>query len=140
MEEDVEACLKEAAEAVPSSSDSSSEDVTQGDFYDAITQAPKETGSRRHMHKTNASKIVTSWLAVPSKKELGDGVFLGEPALAKLFVMYNTAVPSSAAVERFFSQGKDILRAKRATLSDYNFEMLMFLRGNRHHWQSITEN
>jgi hypothetical protein len=54
--------------------------------------------------------------------------------------MYNTAVPSSAAVERFFSQGKDILRAKRATLSDYNFEMLMFLRGNRHHWQSITEN
>ncbi len=38
--------------------------------------------------------------------------------LAKLFIKYNTAVPSSAAVERFVSQEKDLLKAKRASLSD----------------------
>ncbi len=32
-----------------------------------------------------------------------------------------------------FSQGKDILKAKRASLADETFEMLMFMRGNKHH-------
>ncbi len=64
---------------------------------------------------------------------------MGEPVLSKLFVKYNTAVPSSAAVERFFSLGKDILRAKRARLSDKNLEMMMFMRGNRHHLQSVGD-
>lgn len=137
MEEAVEACLKEAAEAPASSSDTSSEDLLEEDFYGVVTQAPKET-SRRTMHKTNAVKIVTSWLAGPSKKDLVDA-FMGEPVLCKLFMRYNTPVPSSAAVERFFSQGKDILRAKRASLSDKNFEVLMFMRGNKHHWGSMPD-
>ena len=64
---------------------------------------------------------------------------MGDKILAKLFIRYNTAVPSSAAVERFFSQGKDILKAKRASLSDETFEMLMFLRGNKHHLKSIND-
>jgi hypothetical protein len=137
MEEAVEASLREAAAASPGSSDSSSEDVTQvvGDFYGAITQIPKESSSRRNMHKSNAIKIVSNWLSSPSRVDLGDGAFLGDTVLVELFVMYNTPVPSSAAVERFFSQGKDILRAKRASLSDQNFDMLMFLRGNRHLWK-----
>ena len=49
-----------------------------------------------------------------------------------IFFRYNTAVPSSAAVERLFSLGKDIKRAKRSSLSDNNFNMLMFLKGNEH--------
>jgi hypothetical protein len=32
-----------------------------------------------------------------------------------------------------FSQGKDILMAKRASLAEETFEMLMFKRGNKHH-------
>ena len=32
-----------------------------------------------------------------------------------------------------FSQGKDILKAKRASLAYETFEMLMFLRGNKHY-------
>ena len=53
--------------------------------------------------------------------------------LVDLFIRYNTAIPSSAAVERLFSNGKDILTAKRAKLSDANFERLMFMKGNQHH-------
>ncbi len=32
-----------------------------------------------------------------------------------------------------FSQSKDILKAKRASLADENFKMLMFMTGNKHH-------
>jgi hypothetical protein len=35
--------------------------------------------------------------------------------------------------------GKDILKAERASLSDETFEMLMFLRGNKHHLKSIND-
>ncbi|KAG0721492.1 putative protein MSS51, mitochondrial [Chionoecetes opilio] len=35
-----------------------------------------------------------------------------------------------AAVERLFSLGKDINRAKRSSLSDENFNMVMFMKGN----------
>ena len=57
--------------------------------------------------------MVGNWLAVPSKMDFVEA-FMGGPVLSKLFVWYNTPVPSSAAVERFFSQGKDILMDKRA--------------------------
>ena len=85
-------------------------------------------------------KAVSAWLeGPPKKKDLSDCAFMGDKILAKLFIRYNTAVPSSAAVERFFSQGKDILKAKRASLSDETFEMLMFLRGNKHHLNSVND-
>jgi hypothetical protein len=32
-----------------------------------------------------------------------------------------------------FNQGKDILKAKRASLADETFKMLMFMTGNKHH-------
>jgi hypothetical protein len=47
-----------------------------------------------------------------------------------LFIRYNTPVPSSAAVERLFSMGSDILRPKRSSLTAKNFEKLVFLKGN----------
>ncbi|KAG0721706.1 hypothetical protein GWK47_045901 [Chionoecetes opilio] len=36
----------------------------------------------------------------------------------------------SAAVERLFSQGADIIKAKRASLTSANFERLIFMKGN----------
>jgi hypothetical protein len=37
---------------------------------------------------------------------------MGEKVFPKLFLLFYTAVLYSPAVERFFSQGKDILMAK----------------------------
>jgi len=51
----------------------------------------------------------------------------------QLFIKFNTTIPSSAVVERLFSLVKDVLKPKRAGLSDEHFEMLMFLKGNTDH-------
>lgn len=58
---------------------------------------------------------------------------MNNQVLIDLFLKYNTAVPSSAAVERLFSTAKDIFKDKRASLSDDNFEKLVIMKGNQHH-------
>jgi hypothetical protein len=55
---------------------------------------------------------------------------LHRAAWVDLFIKYNTPLPSSAAVERLFSIGSDILRAKRSSLTADNFEKLVFIKGN----------
>ena len=47
-----------------------------------------------------------------------------------MFIKYNTPLASSAAVERLFSQGSDILRPKRASMASSNFEKFIFMKGN----------
>ncbi|QQP49217.1 Uncharacterized protein FKW44_009789, partial [Caligus rogercresseyi] len=48
-----------------------------------------------------------------------------------LFIKYNTALPSSAAVERMFSTAGDILSPKRASMTSDRFEKLVFTKGNK---------
>ena len=48
-----------------------------------------------------------------------------------LYIKFNTPIPSSAAVERLFSTGKDVLKTKRSRLTDKHFKMLLFLRKNK---------
>ncbi|KAG0725717.1 hypothetical protein GWK47_004578 [Chionoecetes opilio] len=45
-----------------------------------------------------------------------------------LFIRYNTPMPSSAAVDRLFSMGSDVMRPKRSSLTAKNFEKLVFLK------------
>ena len=49
----------------------------------------------------------------------------------KLFIRYNTALPSSAAAKRLFSTVQyNILRPKRSSLTASNFEQLVLFKGN----------
>ena len=49
--------------------------------------------------------------------------------LRDLFIHSNTAILSSAAIERLFSVEKDVLKPKRSGLTDQHFEILVFLKG-----------
>lgn len=52
------------------------------------------------------------------------------PIIKKMYIKYNTLLPSSAPIERIFSAGQQILTPRRNNLSDNNFECLMFLKHN----------
>lgn len=52
------------------------------------------------------------------------------PNIRKLFLRFNTPVPSSAAAERLFSVARDVLTIKRGRLSDENFENQLLLKCN----------
>jgi len=52
------------------------------------------------------------------------------PIIKKMYIKYNTLLPSPAPVERTFSAGQQILTPRRNNLSDENFECLMFLKHN----------
>ncbi len=105
------------------------------DFYKSIEEAPTARG-RRNIIDVKANKIVDTWTKTFRSVKMEDSDFQREPSLMDLFIEYNTPVLSSAGVERLFSQTGDILRPKRSSLKAEKFNMLMFMRGNRHHWKT----
>ncbi|GBP48227.1 hypothetical protein EVAR_96816_1 [Eumeta japonica] len=50
------------------------------------------------------------------------------PTIKKVFLRYNTCLPSSAPVERLFSYGGMIMRPHRRNMSDTLFEELVILK------------
>ena len=67
--------------------------------------------------------------AKPHKGPLTVDAFLHK-SFRDLFLHFNIQIPSSVAVKRMFSMGKDALKPKRSKMSDQHIKMLFFLRGS----------
>ena len=80
--------------------------------------------------KQIAPQLVKGFLDASPQRHVNASCFRYE-ALKRGFIRMNTIIPSSDAVERVFSIGKDILKPKRSGLSDIRFEMLLFLKANK---------
>jgi hypothetical protein len=112
------------------------------ELWQSLSETPTAR-ARRDIYDVNAANIVKAWTKTPTEPlptwSLQESDFQREQSLIDLFIEYNTPVPSSAGVERLFNQGGDILRPKRSTLTAEGFNELMFMRGNRHHWETYKE-
>jgi D-serine dehydratase len=92
---------------------------------------PESTKAAGGLYEKNAEKLVNDWCSTEAAGTLDDFAFCSDKNFIQLFIRYNTTVSSSAAVERSFSAGRDILRPKRYSMTDATFNALMFMRGNR---------
>jgi hypothetical protein len=95
------------------------------DDEDVVTQCPLVEEMKKTFNDWNLIRGNRSISVAPDQFPM-----LNRAAWIDLFIKYNTPLPSSAAVERLFSMGSDILRAKRSSLTADNFEKLLFIRGN----------
>jgi hypothetical protein len=90
------------------------------DFYCILTQETELDEASNAIQDQ-----VTGFLSSRSDTMAG---LLAYPAVAEAFKKSNSTLPSSATVERLFSAAAQILTNRRCTLSDDNFDKLVFTR------------
>lgn len=103
-----------------SSDDSSQEEDTNDSFF--------SWASTKKSRNVLVENEIADFLNKSPTKKIN--VLNYTPILKKVFVKYNTPLPSSAPIERVFSIGACILTKKRGKMSDSNFEKTMLLKSN----------
>ncbi|KAG0698915.1 hypothetical protein GWK47_025915 [Chionoecetes opilio] len=118
-------------QAVLDTSEGSSPDE-EDDFFKALrSPGPTATeGTNCTRLSNNMGKELESWCSEKQRNKLLEQAMF--PALARaawVDVLLSTTRPCPA-LERLFSQGSDIMKAKSASLTSDNFERLVFMKGN----------
>ncbi|KAG0715380.1 hypothetical protein GWK47_012049 [Chionoecetes opilio] len=105
-------------QAVLDTSEGSSQDEDEvDDFFKALMSpgptATEDTNSTRLSNKMG--KELESWCSEKQRNKLLEQAMfltLSRTAWVDVFIKYNTAIPSSAAVERTVLPGSDIMKAR----------------------------
>ena len=125
--EELQKCLIVLAEKLPLPEERRDSEREKSDDFFTFSDDEDENG-QKCPSKNYAAVEVMQYLADTSVSVDSLHRF---PLMKKLFIRFNTPLPSSAPVERLFSQASLILVARRGQLKDDKFEKLLLLKANK---------
>lgn len=111
------------------SNESDDSECSDHEFYDILSgdgYVHDVRPSKSNAKSTNLASVQALSYFDTKKKDFNILDML--PIVKKVFLKYNTTLPSSAPVERLFSSGSQILTPRRNRLTDKTFEMLLCCR------------
>lgn len=85
--------------------------------------------SQETLEITSVENEINMFFSKSPQKDMS--CFQNLPILKKVFIQFNTPLPSSAPIERVFSVGGAVLTKKRGRITDENFEKVMLLKCNK---------
>jgi len=101
------------------------EELDQNQNFNSTAGTPVEELMHFPVHQTRPLSEFDQYLNDP-REDLN--MLDSYPNIKKMFIKYNTPIPSSAPVERLFSVANLILTSRRNRLSDLYFQLVLLLK------------
>lgn len=105
----------------------SKDQITVSDSEDDFLQFG-DTVETDYFPNNNIQMLVDNYLSNTLLKKPNDLPL----QLKKAYIRFNSAIPSSAPVERLFSAGGQLMEKRRGKMADKNFEMTLLLKYNKY--------